>query len=82
MSNATDSRLSPQNEKLMAWLKAQRINKGLNMRDLGARLNTAHSRIGKYENCDRRLDVGEYFEVCAAIGCDPFAGLRLVYGGE
>lgn len=76
MATATDSRMSPENGRLMAWLKTQRIEKGLNMRELGARLGVAHSRIGKYETLERRLDVAEYFEVCGAIGCDPYAGLR------
>lgn len=82
MSTATDSRLGNNNKKLMAWLKVQRVDRGLSMRDLGDKLGTPHSRVGKYENLDRRLDVPEYFEVCAAIGCDPFVGLQLVYGGN
>lgn len=81
MSNVTESRLGHANRKLMTWLKTQRIDRGLSMREVGARLNTAHSRIGKYENFERRLDVSEYFQACAAIGCDPFVGLQLVYGG-
>lgn len=45
---------------LLAWLRQQRLARGLSMRDLGRCLGIAHSWIGKIETGERRLDVKEY----------------------
>ncbi|MCZ6802984.1 MAG: helix-turn-helix transcriptional regulator [Proteobacteria bacterium] len=72
---------SPENVRLVAWLKDQRENQGLTMRDLAKRLDTPHSFIGKVEQGDRRLDVIEYLQYCDALGVSPIEGLRVIEPG-
>lgn len=67
---------SPQNLKLIAWLKQQRSNQGLTMRDLAERLEVPHSFIGKVEQGERRLDVVEFIQYCDALGVSPLLGLE------
>ena len=52
---------------LCAWLKKQRVNSGLTMKELGLLLNVHHSIIGKIELGERRLDVVEWIEYCEAL---------------
>ncbi len=63
---------------LLKWLKNQRENKGLTMRDLGNLLKVHHSWIGRIEQGERRLDIMEYARICDKIGCPAGEGLRLV----
>ncbi|MFL7866111.1 helix-turn-helix domain-containing protein [Vibrio cincinnatiensis] len=67
---------SPQNLKLIAWLKQQRSDQGLTMRDLAERLEVPHSFIGKVEQGERRLDVVEFIQYCDALGVSPLLGLE------
>ena len=76
--NCSKSIIAPASIALGKWLKDARVSAGLNMRDLAAKLDCAHSFVGKYENAQRRLDVVEFVRVCAAIGVGPAAGLALV----
>ena len=39
--------------------------------DLAQRLQRPQSFVSKYELAERRLDVVELLEVCAALGADP-----------
>ena len=48
------------------------------MRDLGGRIEEAHSFVQKVESMERRLDVFEYHQYCTALGLDPADGLRLM----
>lgn len=52
---------SPENNRLIGFLKQERERQDLTMRDLAARLDVAHSFIGKVEQGERRLDVIESF---------------------
>jgi len=61
---------------LCNWLKEQRVNSGLTMRDLGEKLNLHHSIIGRIELGERRLDVVEWIEYCEALNADPFECLE------
>ncbi|HCH01174.1 MAG TPA: XRE family transcriptional regulator [Vibrio sp.] len=67
---------SPQNLKLLAWLKQQRCEQSLTMRDLAERLEVPHSFIGKVEQGERRLDVVEFIQYCEALNVSPFDGIK------
>ena len=69
---------SPENERLIAWLKANRKSQGLSMRELASRLDVSHSFIGKVEQQERRLDVVEYMQYCKALGVSPAKGLKVI----
>ena len=64
--------------ELLAWLCAQRKERRITMRDLGARLGVHHSWVGRVEQGERRLDIVEFSRLCEEIGCDPGEGLDLV----
>ncbi|MBT3308231.1 MAG: helix-turn-helix transcriptional regulator [Gammaproteobacteria bacterium] len=63
---------------LLSWLKAEREAKGVSMRQLAAKINQPHSFINKIESGERRLDVYEYVQYCAALKIDPSQGLHLL----
>ncbi|OOF14918.1 transcriptional regulator [Salinivibrio sp. MA427] len=67
---------TPQNLKLIAWLKQQRNDQGLTMRDLAERLEVSHSFVGKVEQGERRLDVVEFIQYCKALNVSPLTGIR------
>lgn len=64
--------------RLLQWLRDQRKEKGVTMRELGERLGVIHSWIGKVELGERRLDLIEYAQYCRALGLDPHEGLDLI----
>ncbi|MBT6752312.1 MAG: helix-turn-helix transcriptional regulator [Candidatus Thioglobus sp.] len=61
---------------LCNWLKEQRINSNLTMKELGLLLNVHHSIVGKIELGERRLDVIEWIQYCEALNADPFECLE------
>ena len=61
---------------LLAWLREQRLARGLSMRELARRLGIAHSWVGKIETGEHRLDVCEYIHLCQALECDYRDGIR------
>ena len=63
-------------EKLRIWLRGQREDKQLTMRDLAALLNRPHSFVAKVEQGERRLDVVEYVTYCRSLDVSPFEGMR------
>jgi transcriptional regulator with XRE-family HTH domain len=65
-------------QKLVDWLKKQRLEQGLTMRDLAARLGVPHSFVGKVEQCERRLDVPEYVAYCRALEVSAVEGLGVL----
>ena len=69
---------SPENERLIAWLKEKRTSQGLSMRDLASRLDVSHSFVGKVEQQERRLDVVEYLQYCKALKVSPLEGLEVI----
>lgn len=69
---------SDENRILVNWLKEQRIDQGLTMRDLSTKLGLPHSFIGKVEQGERRLDVVEYIQYCQALNIRPETGLEIV----
>ena len=67
---------SKEYKKLTSWLKTQRENQGLTMRELAEKMGVAHSFVGKVEQGERRLDVIEYLRYCDALGASAFSGLK------
>ena len=61
---------------LCNWLKEQRNNAGLTMKELGSLLDVHHSIIGKIELGERRLDVIEWIQYCEVLNADPFECLE------
>jgi len=64
--------------RLLQWLRDQRNEKGITMREMGERLGVIHSWVGKVELGERRLDVVEYARYCKALEVDPHEGLDLI----
>ena len=62
-----------QNARMSEQLKLIRTEKRFTMRALADRLGTPHSFIGKTEQQNRRLDVGEFAQYCQALEVDPVA---------
>lgn len=58
------------------WLKQQRLNQGLTMRDVAKQINKPHSWIAKTESGERRLDVMEYVSYCLALKIEPQKGIK------
>ena len=73
---------SPENQRLISWLKQQRGAQGLSMRALAQRLDTHHSFVGKVEQGERRLDVIEFLQYCEALDASPIAAIRYVQNGS
>jgi transcriptional regulator with XRE-family HTH domain len=69
---------SPEYLSLLKWLRAQRKQQGITMRELGERLGVIHSWVGKIEQGERRLDIVEYLRVCNALQIDAHEGLNLI----
>jgi transcriptional regulator with XRE-family HTH domain len=65
--------------KFREALVAARKSAPLSQEALAARLGKPQSFISKYERGERRLDVGEFFEIADAIGIDPIEFLRRIY---
>jgi len=69
---------SPEYNSLLKWLREQRKEKAITMRDLAKKIDVHHSWIGKIEQGERRLDIVEYLRICNALGIDPHEGVDLV----
>jgi transcriptional regulator with XRE-family HTH domain len=63
-------------QKLIAWLKKSRLEKGLTVRQLGELLDEPFQFVSKIENGQRNLSVHEYVQYCEALGLDFSIGLR------
>ncbi len=64
--------------RLLQWLRDQRTEKDITMREMGERLDVIHSWVGKVELGERRLDLIEYIQYCNALEIDPHLGLDLI----
>ncbi len=78
MLRAMKSIYSPAYRALLAWLRNSRIQQNLSMRDVGRKMGTTHTWIGKVETGERRLDITEYVRLCRTIGVAPAQGLAMV----
>lgn len=59
---------SREQQKLIALLRQLRVDAELRQVDLAKRLRRPQSFVSKYETGERRLDLIELREVCAALG--------------
>jgi transcriptional regulator with XRE-family HTH domain len=64
------------NEKMAVYLIEQRKNANYTMRALADELGIAHSFIGKIEQQNRRMDVGEFIFYCQTLKKDPAVALQ------
>ena len=64
-------------QKLIAWLKKSRLEKGLTVRELGEMLDEPFQFVSKIENGQRNLSVHEYVQYCEALGIDARIGLKV-----
>jgi transcriptional regulator with XRE-family HTH domain len=62
---------SPASARLRELLIEARARAGLKQEGVAERLGRPQSFVSKYESGERRLDVVEFLEVCAAVGADP-----------
>ena len=62
---------SPASARLRELLTEARSKASLTQLDVAGRLWRPQSFVSKYESGERRLDVVEFLEVCAAIHADP-----------
>ena len=57
-------------------MKKAREKAGLTQEQLANKLGKPQSFVSKLEKCERRIDVLEFIDVCAALGLDPAAQIR------
>ena len=57
--------------RLLVLIRQMRAQAGLNQTELGQRLGRPQSWVSKVEVGERRIDVEELRQVCAALGVDP-----------
>jgi transcriptional regulator with XRE-family HTH domain len=69
---------SPASALLRELLTEARLKAGLTQEQVASRLKRPQSFVSKYESGERRLDVVEFLEVCAAVGMDGAKILRQV----
>lgn len=63
-------------QKLIAWLKKSRLEKGLTVRQLGELLDEPFQFVSKIENGQRNLSVQEYVQYCDALSLDTRIGIQ------
>ena len=71
---------TPEYEYFRSLLVTARENAGLTQTVVSARLGRPQSFVAKYEGGERRLDIVEFIQVCAALGVDPHAILDEIRG--
>lgn len=69
---------SPQYEKLRAWLKKQRDESGLSLREASHAMGRHHSVLGKMEQDRRKIEILEFVNYCLVLGADPHEGLEIL----
>lgn len=69
---------SPAGAHLRELLTDARLKGGLTQEQVATSLGRPQSFVSKYESGERRLDVVEFLEVCAAVGVDGVKVLRQV----
>jgi transcriptional regulator with XRE-family HTH domain len=61
---------APRNQALRQRLRAAREEHGVTQQELAKQLGVPQSFVSKYETGERRLDVIEFSDVCAALEVD------------
>ena len=64
------SRRTPRQVRLQEILLAARTSRALTQEELAHRLRRPQTFVSKYELGERRLDVIEFLEICAALDLD------------
>ena len=62
------TKIRTERHTLLGLLKEMRIEAGLRQVDLAEKLHVPQSMISKYEGGERRLDLLELRDICAALG--------------
>ena len=65
-------------QKLINWLKAERLARGLSVRELALIIDEPFQFISKIETAQRKLNVYEYVQYCKAMNLDPGVGLAIL----
>ncbi|MGE6416674.1 helix-turn-helix domain-containing protein [Alteromonas macleodii] len=64
-------------QKLIAWLKKARLDRGLTVRQLGELLDEPFQFVSKVEKGQRNLSVHEYVQYCDTLDIEPLIGLKM-----
>jgi transcriptional regulator with XRE-family HTH domain len=65
-------------QALLKFLKNQRLEQGLTVRELGLLIEEPFQFISKVETGKRKLGIYEYMQYCKALGADYREGLKLL----
>ena len=65
-------------QKLLSWLKEERLSRGLSIRDLALVIDEPFQFISKIETAQRKLNIHEYVQYCEALNLDPLKGLEIL----
>lgn len=67
---------NPRYDKLQRALIDARQHNNLTQQEVASHLGKPQSYVSKYESGERRLDVVEFLEVCAALKIKPISILK------
>ena len=76
----TNSIFTDRYDRFRLSLVEARQAKDITQVELAKKLKRPQSFVSKYERGERRLDVIEFFEVARAVGIDPIALLKSLFG--
>lgn len=65
-------------QKLLAWIKEERLNRGLSVRDLALKIDEPFQFVSKIETGQRKLNIYEYVQYCESLDLDPVKGLAIL----
>jgi len=65
-------------QQLLDWLKAERQNQGLTVRQLALKIDEPFQFVSKIETSQRKLNIHEYVQYCEALDLDPNEGLDIL----
>ncbi len=65
-------------QSLVDWLKTERQNQGLTVRQLALKIDEPFQFVSKIETSQRKLNVYEYVQFCEALNVDPSEGLAIL----
>ena len=71
---------TPEYEHFRLLLVTAREKAGLTQAEVAQRMGRPQSFVAKYEGGERRLDVLEFIQVCAALGIDPHLVITALQG--
>lgn len=65
-------------DKLRLWLKANREEQSLSLREVSEKWGKHHSILGKIEQAGRKIELVEFIELCQVLEVDPREGLSVL----